>query len=108
MNKITIYDLKKLGLDIGDSDDIYIVSEINQKLDSGDVLGAFDVVSHAMAIQIESLKDEIEELEDDLDDTDTELEDVKDDLSYAESAKEDAEERINYLEDILDEHNISY
>lgn len=108
MNKITIYDLKKLGLAIGDSDDIYVVSEINQKLNSGDILGAFDVVSHAMNIQIESLKDEIEELEDDLDDADIRLEDVKDDLFYAESAKEDAEERVNYLEDILNEHNISY
>lgn len=94
MDKISVFDLKKLGLPTGDSDDIYVVSEINQKLDSGDILGAFDMVAHSMDRYIESLEDDIDELEDDLND-------ANDDL-------EDAEERVNYLEDILNKHNISY
>lgn len=108
MGKITVFDLKKLGLTIDDEDDIFVVTEINRKIEDDDFLGAFELVAHSMDNHIESLKDEIEELEDDLDDTDTELEDVKEDLFYAESEKENAEERVNYLEDILNKHNISY
>ena len=94
MDKISVFDLKKLGLLTGDSDDIYVVSEINQKLDSGDILGAFDMVAHSMDNHIGSLEDEVEELEDDLNDADDDL--------------EEAENRVNYLEDILNKHNISY
>ena len=94
MDKISVFDLKKLGLLTGDSDDIYVVSEINQKLDSGDILGAFDMVAHSMDNYIGSLEDEVEELEADLNDTNDDL--------------EEAENRVNYLEDILNKHNISY
>ena len=94
MDKISVFDLKKLGLLTGDSDDIYVVSEINQKLDSGDILGAFDMVAHSMDNHIGSLEDEVEELEADLNDADDDL--------------EEAENRVNYLEDILNKHNISY
>lgn len=94
MDKISVFDLKKLGLLTNDADDIYVVSEINQKLDSGDILGAFDMVAHSMDNHIGSLEDEVEELEADLDD-------ANDDL-------EEAENRVNYLEDILNKHNISY
>lgn len=94
MDKISVFDLKKLGLLTGDSDDIYVVSEINQKLDSGDILGAFDMVAHSMDNHIRSLEDEVEELEADLNDADDDL--------------EEAENRVNYLEDILNKHNISY
>lgn len=108
MDKISVFDLKKLGLLTGDSADIYVVSEINQKLDSGDILGAFDMVAHSMDNHIGSLEDEVEELEADLNDADDDLEDVKDQLFYAESEKEEAENRVNYLEDILNKHNIGY
>ena len=108
MDKINVFDLKKLGLPTGDSDDIYVVSEINQKLDSGDILGAFDMVAHSMDRYIESLEDENEELEADLEDANDDLEDVKDQLFYKGTKLEDAEERVNYLEDILNKHNISY
>lgn len=94
MDKISVFDLKKLGLLTGDSDDIYVVSEINQKLDSGDILGAFDMVAHSMDNYIGSLEDDIDELEADLNDTNDDL--------------EEAENRVNYLEDILNKHNISY
>ena len=102
MDKISVFDLKKLGLLTGDSDDIYVVSEINQKLDSGDIL------AHSMDRYIESLEDENEELEADLEDANDDLEDVKDQLFYKGTELEDAEERVNYLEDILNKHNISY
>lgn len=108
MDKITVFDLKKLGLLTDDADNIYVVSEINRKLEDGDILAAFDMVSHSMDKYIESLEDENEELETDLEDANDDLEDVKDHLLYAENEKEEAENRINYLEDILNKHNISY
>lgn len=108
MDKISVFDLKKLGLLTGDSDDIYAVTEINRKLEDGDILGAFDMVAHSMDNYIGSLEDDIDELEADLNDTSDDLEDVKDQLFYAENEKEEAENRVNYLEDILNKHNISY
>ena len=94
MNKITVFDLKKLGLLTDDTDAIYVVSEINQKLDSGDILGAFGMVTHSMDRHLESLVDQIGKLE------------YR--ICNAETKAEDAEERVNYLEDILNKHNISY
>lgn len=94
MDKISVFDLKKLGLLTGDSDDIYVVTEINRKLEDGDILAAFDMVAHAMDSHVESLEDDIDELEADLNDTNDDL--------------EEAENRVNYLEDILNKHNISY
>lgn len=108
MDKITVFDLKKLGLLTNDADDIFVVTEINRKLEDGDILGAFDMVAHSMDNYTGSLEDEIDELEADLDDANDDLEDVKDRLFYAESEKEEAENRVNYLEDILNKHNISY
>lgn len=108
MDKITVFDLKKLGLITNTADDIFVVTEINRKLEDGDILGAFDMVAHSMDNYIESLEDEIDELEADLNDANDDLEDVKDQLFYAENEKEEAENRANYLEDILNKHNISY
>lgn len=91
MGKITVFDLKKLGLATNDADDIFVVTEINRRLEDGDILGAFDM---AMDLHVESLEDEIDELEDDLETANDEL--------------DEAESRVNYLEDILNKHNISY
>lgn len=108
MNKITVFDLKKLGLITDDADDIYVVSEINQKLASGDILGAFDMLAHSMDLHIESLEDQIDELEDDLETANDELDEAEDRIFDAEAKAEDAENRVDYLEDILNKHNISY
>lgn len=108
MDKITVFDLKKFGLITDDADDVFVVTEINRKLEDGDILAAFELVAHSMDLHIESLEDQIEELEDDLDDVNDELEDANDQLFYAENEKEDAESRVSYLEDILNKHNISY
>lgn len=94
MDKLTVFDLKKLGLITNDADDIFVVTEINKKLEDGDILGVFDMVAHAMDLHVESLEDQIDELEDDLETANDEL--------------EDAESRVSYLEDILNKHNISY
>lgn len=105
MDKISVFDLKKLGLLTSDSDDIYVVSEINRKLEDGDILSAFDMVAH---LHVESLEDQIDELEDDLETANDELDEAEDRIFDAEAKAEDAEERVNYLEDILNKHNIGY
>lgn len=91
MDKITVFDLKKLGLATNDADYIFVITEINRRLEDGDILGAFDMVTD---LRVESLEDEIDELEDDLEIANDEL--------------EDAESHVNYLEDVLNKHNISY
>lgn len=105
MDKITVFDLKKLGLITNDADDIFVVTEINKKLEDGDILGAFDM---AMDLHVENLEDQIDELEDDLDAANDELDEAEDRVFNAETELEDAESRVNYLEDILNKHNISY
>ena len=108
MNKISVFDLKKLGLHTDDADDIFVVTEINKKLEDGDILGAFDMVAHSMDLHLESLEDQIDELEDDLETANDELDEVEDRIFDAETKAEDAENRVDYLEDILNKHNISY
>ena len=108
MDKITVFDLKKLGLITNDADDIFVVTEINKKLEDGDILGSFDMVAHVMDLHVESLKDQIDDLEDDLDAANDELDEAEDRVFNAETELEDAESRVNYLEDILNKHNISY
>ena len=109
MNKINVFDLKKLGLITNDADDIFVVTEINRKLEDGDILGAFDMVVHSMDLHLEkSLEDQIDELEDDLETANDELDEAEDRIFDAETKAEDAEERVNYLEDTLNKHNISY
>ena len=105
MDKISVFDLKKLGLLTSDSDDIYVVSEINRKLEDGDILAAFDMVAHS---HVESLENQIDELEDDLETANDKLDEAEDRIFDAEAKAEDAEERVNYLEDILNKHNIGY
>lgn len=108
MDKITVFDLKKLGLITDDADDIFVVTEINRKLEDGDILGAFELVAHSMDLHIESLEDQIDELEDDLEEANDELEEVQDELFDMENWKDEAENRVSYLEDVLNKHNISY
>lgn len=108
MDKITVFGLKKLGLITNDADDIFVVTEINRKLEDGDILGAFDMVAHVMDLHVESLKDEIDDLEGELDSANDELEETQDRVFNTETELEDAESRVNYLEVILNKHNISY
>lgn len=108
MDKITVFDLKKLGLITNDADDIFVVTEINKKLEDGGILGAFELVAHAMDLHVESLNDEIDDLEGALDAANDELEETQDRVFNTETELEDAESRVNYLEDILNKHNISY
>lgn len=108
MDKITVFDLKKLGLLTDEADDMFVVTEINKKLEDGDILGAFELVAHAMDLHVESLKDEIDDLEGELDSANDELEETQDRVFNTETELEDAESRVNYLEDILNKHNISY
>lgn len=108
MDKITVFDLKKLGLITNDADDIFVVTEINKKLEDGDILDVFDMVAHAMDLHVESLEDQIDELEDDLEEANDELEETQDRVFNTEIELEDAESRVSYLEDILNKHNISY
>lgn len=108
MDKITVFDLKKLGLITDDADDIFVVTEINRKLEDGDILAAFELVAHSMDLHIESLEDQIDELEDDLETANDELDEAEDRVFNAETEKEDAENRVSYLEDVLNKHNISY
>lgn len=105
MNKINVFDLKKLGLLTNDADDIFAVTEINRKLEDGDILAAFDMVAHS---HVESLENQIDELEDDLETANDKLDEAEDRIFDAEAKAEDAEERVNYLEDILNKHNIGY
>lgn len=108
MDKITVFDLKKLGLITDDADDIFVVTEINRKLEDRDILGAFELVAHSMDLHIESLEDQIDELEDDLETANDELDEAEDRVFNVETELEDAESRVSYLEDILNKHNISY
>lgn len=108
MDKINVFDLKKLGLLTDEADDIFVVTEINKKLEDGDILGAFDMVAHVMDLHVESLKDQIDDLEGALGAANDELEETQDRVFNTETELEDAESRVNYLEDILNKHNISY
>lgn len=108
MDKITVFDLKKFGLITDDADDVFVVTEINRKLENGDILGAFELVAHSMDLHIESLEDQIDELEDDLETANNELDEAEDRVFNAETELEDAESRVSYLEDVLNKHNISY
>lgn len=96
MDKITVFDLKKLGLITNDADDIFVVTEINKKLEGGNILGAFDMVAHAMDLHVESLKDEIDDLEGELDSANDELEETQDRVFNTETELEDAESRVSY------------
>lgn len=105
MDKINVFDLKKMGLHTDDADNIFVVTEINRRLEDGDILGAFDM---AMDLHVENLEDQIDELEDDLEEANDELGEAEDRAIDAETELEDVKNRVNYLEDILNKHNISY